>query len=88
MLTIREKLLFAMLNNRLIQFNYRKINGESGARTGEPYEIRTTKSGNELLVLWDLRRNSWRCFRLEAIKGVKILNISFISRRGDYQAVI
>jgi len=84
MMNIREKISFAIYANRVIQFNYTKINGDKGARTGEPYEIRETKSGNELLVLWDLYRNSWRYFRMESIKGVKILDETFRNRRFSY----
>jgi predicted DNA-binding transcriptional regulator YafY len=84
MMSIKEKIVFAIYTNRIIQFNYTKRNGEKGARTGEPYEIRTTRSGNQLLVLWDLTRNAWRCFHMENIKGVKVLDETFRNRRVGY----
>jgi|GEM_PF-3724039 len=84
MLSIREKIIFAINADRIIQFNYAKESGVKGARTGEPYEIRKTKSGNELLILWDLTRNSWRSFHMENIKGVKILDETFRNRRLGY----
>ena len=87
MLTIREKITLAILTNHIIQFNYKKKNGEMGARTGEPYEIRKTKAGSEILIIWDLSRNSWRSFRMETIKGVKILDRKFRNRRQGYQEV-
>jgi len=87
MLTIREKIILAILTRRIIQFNYKKENGEMGARTGEPYEIRKTKAGKEILIVWDLSRNSWRSFRMETIRGVKILRKHFKSRRQGYQEV-
>lgn len=87
MLTIREKLTLAILTHHIIQFNYKKANGEMGARTGEPYEIRKTMTGKEILIVWDLSRNSWRSFRLETIRGVKVLKDTFISRRLSYQRI-
>ena len=82
MLTIREKLVLAINTDHIIQFNYIKKNGEMGARTGEPYYIRKTKTGREILIVWDLSRNSWRSFSLDIIKGVKILDKTFINKRG------
>lgn len=84
MMNIREKILFAIYADRIIQFNYTKENGEKGARTGEPYEIRTTKSGDEILILWDISRNAWRSFKLKTIKGVNILKETFKNRRVGY----
>ena len=85
MLSIREKITHAILAHHIIQFNYRKENGEMGARTGEPYEIRTTREGKEILIIWDLSKNAWRSFHMETIKGVKILKPTFISRRMRYK---
>ena len=87
MLTIREKISLAIATQHIIQFNYKKENGEMGARMGEPYEIRRTKTGKEILVVWDSTRNSWRSFHMETIKGVKILEKRFNSRRGGYQEI-
>ena len=55
----------AMKEKLLIKFYYRKPDDGMAIRRGVPYEIDSTKDGNELVRCYDIDRGEVRAFRLD-----------------------
>lgn len=78
-ISIREKIIKAGQNLKLVKIKAYKINGSYSERICEPYSFRERKTGTIFHFFCRLR-NDWRSLRLEHIYEVEILEERFEPR--------
>lgn len=62
-----------------VRFEYRRADGEPGARRAEPHEL-VTVGRRWYLVAWDRDRGDWRTFRLDRIGALRQTSTRFTPR--------
>lgn len=72
----------ALLESKLISFEYVAHHGNKSARTAEPYQL-VLKSGHWYLQAYCYKRNAFRLFRLSRMSNLQIQDEIFTPR--DYQ---
>lgn len=74
-----SKIRDAIINNKVIRFDYVNGNGEKSSRSAEPVKL-IFNAYTWYLIAYCLKRNSHRMFRLSRIKNVQITNQHFTER--------
>jgi len=74
-----SKIRDAIINKKVISFDYVNGNGDKSSRSAEPVKL-IFNAYTWYLIAYCLKRNSHRMFRLSRIKNVQITNRHFIER--------
>jgi predicted DNA-binding transcriptional regulator YafY len=75
-----ENIRFAGANRLLVELDYLATTGARETRRIEPYSLRRTKTGDVVLHALRADTHEHRSYRLDRIRGVRILNEAFQPR--------
>ena len=62
-----------------VRFDYQRRDGQDSQRLVEPHQL-VTAGRRWYLVAWDQRRNDWRTFRLDRLRGPRLAGRRFTHR--------
>ena len=77
---VRDTIVKAAVNRELLMMEYVDRQGVASSREVEPYELRSSSTG-ELLVAYDRGRKDYRSFRMDGIRSARRTGIRFEPRR-------
>jgi predicted nucleotidyltransferase component of viral defense system len=75
-----ERVRFAAQNRLLVELQYSRLDGQPRSPVIEPYSLRRSQAGNLSLAGFDVDAGHIKMYRVERIRGVRVLDRTFVAR--------